>query len=547
MIAFRPSVSGLAVLWLGLIPIQGSSDTDQEFPATRPYVERVRSEGRHLDLSLKEAVRLALTNNLEIAIEDFNEEVTEQRIFATRGDYDPVLSFSTGWSSNEWPSTSILDAGRDIPTSIRRGLDLNTSVQQPVKGGGALRMDLNNVRNSTNSLFSIINPNFESYFNFSFTQPLWRGFRETQTERQLKLYNLDRRINESQFEERVSGIILRLRTEYWELVSAIDIHETRRQSREQAVLQHELNKRRVAVGISAPMEVSRTRAEVSNREQVTIQAEVQIVIRQNALKRLLTPDRSAPLWNLRLIPTDRPRIQPLGIMLEEAIEQALKRRPELERLNLELEQNRIDRDFYKKEGKPRVNLRANVGSYGRSGQVFKNVDFFGALTREPDPANPFYGNFGNSMGQALGFDYISYGIFVDVEIPLRNRRNEGQLAETAIAQRRLRHRQREQEQVIVEEVRNAYERLGIQKRELDMSVLAVRFAQEQLELETKRFKAGLSTNFELLQYQRDVAEARLVELRSQIDYQLALTGLRQAMNTIIDDQDLVVAQRSNSK
>lgn len=544
MVAFRIPFCLLAVLWLGLCPVQGASAPEQEFPSTRPYVERVRSEGGYLDLPLKEAVRLALINNLEIAIEDFNEDVTEQRIFATRGDYDPVLSFTTGWNSSEWPATSILEAGRDIPTTLQRGFRLESSVQQPVRGGGSLQLTLNNVRNSTNSLFSIINPNFQSFFDFTFTQPLWRGFRQTATERQLKLFNLDRHINESQFKERVSNIILRLQTEYWELVSAIDIHETRRQSREQAVLQHELNKRRVAVGISAPMEVSRTRAEVSRREQATIQAEVQIVIRQNALKKLLTPDRSAALWNLTLIPTDRPQIRPLGITLEDAIDEALKRRPELERLNLQLEQNGIDRDFYRKEGKPRINLRASLGSYGRSGQVFKNVDFFGPLSREPDPTNPFYGNFANSMGQALGFDYISYGIFVDVEIPLRNRRNEGQLAETAIAERRLRHQHREQEQLIVEQVRNAYERLGIQKRELDMSALAVRFAEEQLELETKRFKAGLSTNFELLQYQRDVAEARLSELRSQIDYQLALTDLRKAMNTIIDAQDVAVAQRS---
>ena len=544
MVAIRIPVSLLSVLWLGLCPVQGASESDQEFPSSRPYVERVRSDGRYLDLPLKEAVRLALINNLEIAIEDFNEDVTEQLIFQTRGDYDPVLSFTTGWNSNEWPSTSILDAGRNIPTSIRRGLQLESSVRQPVRGGGSLQLTLNNVRNSSNSLFSVINPNFESYFNFSFTQPLWRGFRQTQTERQLKIYNLDRRINESQFKERVSDIILRLQTQYWELVSAIDNHETRRQSREQAVLQHELNKRRVAVGISAPMEVSRTRAEVSRREQSTIQAEVQIVVRQNAVKKLLTPDRSASLWNLTLIPTDRPRIRPLDITLEDAIGEALKRRPELERLDLELEKNRIERKFYRREGKPRVNLRANVGSYGRSGQVFKNVDFFGERTREPDPANPFFGNFGTSLGQALGFDYISYGIFVDVEIPLRNRRNEGLLAETAILERRLRHQHREQEQTIVEEVRNAYDRLGIRKRELDMSALALRFAQEQLELETKRFKAGLSTNFELLQYQRDVAEARLSELRSQIDYQLALTDLRKAMNTIIDAQDVAVAQRS---
>ncbi len=544
MVACRIPVFLSAALWLGLCPVRGSSESDQEFPPSRPYVEQVRSDGRYLDLPLKEAVRLALINNLEIAIEDFNEDVTEQKIFQTRGDYDPVLSFTTGWSSNEWPSTSILDAGRNIPTSIRRGLQLESSVRQPVRGGGSLELTLNNVRNSSNSLFSIINPNFESYFNFSFSQPLWRGFRQTRTERQLKIYNLDRRINESQFKERVSDIILRLQTQYWELVSAIDNHETRRQSREQAVLQHELNKRRVAVGISAPMEVSRTRAEVSRREQATIQAEVQIVVRQNAVKKLLTPDRSASLWNLTLIPTDRPRIRPLGITLEDAIGEALKRRPELERLDLELEKNRIERKFYRREGKPRVNLRANVGSYGRSGQVFKNVDFFGERTREPDPTNPFFGNFGTSLGQALGFDYISYGIFVDVEIPLRNRLNEGLLAETAILERRLRHQHREQEQTIVEEVRNAYERLGIRKRELDMSALALRFAQEQLELETKRFKAGLSTNFELLQYQRDVAEAHLVELRSQIDYQLALTELRKAMNTIIDAQDVAVAQRS---
>ena len=71
-----------AALWLGLCPVRGSSESDQEFPPSRPYVEQVRSDGRYLDLPLKEAVRLALINNLEIAIEDFNEDVTEQKIFA---------------------------------------------------------------------------------------------------------------------------------------------------------------------------------------------------------------------------------------------------------------------------------------------------------------------------------------------------------------------------------------------------------------------------------------------------------------------------------
>ena len=146
------------------------------------------------------------------------------------------------------------------------------------------------------------------------------------------------------------------------------------------------------------------------------------------------------------------------------------------------------------------------------------MDLFGALTREPDPAHPFYGNFGNSMGQALGFDYISYGIFVDVEIPLRNRRNEGQLAETAINERRLNHQRKEQEQLIVEEVRNAYERLGIRNGNWTCPLWRCASPRSSWSWKPNGSKAGLSTNFELLQYQRDVAEARLVELRSQIDY-----------------------------
>ena len=528
----------------GVADPQGKDPTE-EFAESLPYVDQVRRQGGYLELGVKDAVRLALSNNLEIAIEDYNEQMIRESITSTKGFYDPELSFGVGWVSRESPAISILDAGRGITTSSSNGLNLTSTISQQVPGGGAFEFRFDNRRRSSNSLFSTINPNYWSTSDLSFTQPLWRGFLKTQTEHQLKLYNLDRRIDDGQFKERVTGIILQVQQQYWELVSAINDHEIGRQSRELAILQHRNNKKRVDIGILAPIEVSRSRTEVSRREKTVIQSEVQIILYQNALKRLLAPDPNASMWSLTLIPTDRPEVRDVEMTLKDAIKSAFARRPELERIRLELEKNRVDYDFYKREGKPRVNLRANIGSVGTSGQTFKNVDFLGALTREPDPDHPFSGNLGNSISQALGFDFIDYGVGVEVTIPLRNRSNEGDLARTAIDERRLHSRLQSQQMLIVEEVRNAFETITTQKKQLEVARMALQLSGEQLDLETRRFEAGLSNNFELLTYQRDLAEAQVQELRAQVDYQLAVMHLSRAMNTIVSDSDIVLARGQN--
>ena len=434
-------------------PAPEEKDPGEEFTERLPYVDQARQQGGFLELGIKDAVKLALSNNLEIVIEDYNEAITRELITSTKGFYDPELTVGASWGSSEFPAVSILDAGRGLFTRISRDLRFTSSISQQVPGGGSLEFRFDNRRGSSNSLFTTINPDFFSTSDFSFTQPLWRGFLQTSTKRQLKLHNLERRINDGQFKERVAGIIQQVQQQYWELVSAINDHEIRRRSRELAILQHRNNQKRVDIGILAPIEVSRSRTEVSTREITVIQSEVLIIRHQNALKRRLAPDPDAPLWSLTLIPTARPQVRDVDIALKEAIQQAFERRPELEQLRLELEKNGVDYEFYKKEGKPRVNLVASLGSRGRSGQTFKNVDFLGILDREPDPDHPFSGNLGTAISQAVAFDFIDYSVGVEVVIPLRNRNNEGTLAQTALAERRLHSRLRNRQQLIVEEVR----------------------------------------------------------------------------------------------
>ena len=521
------------------------STSDQDIQVPEPYLERMRRISTVMELSLQESIRMALSNNLEIAIENYNEDMNREQIIKTRGFYDPTLGFTVGWNSTKRPTTSVLDSGGGLLVNVNDGFTFNTNLNQNVIGGGVLTVLWNNGRRETNSQFFSVNPSYDTNFNVSFTQPLWRGFgKKTATERQIKIANLDTKISDAQFKQRVVEIIQQVQNQYWEMVFAVENYDTQRKSVELAIVQHRNNRKRVEIGVMAPIEITSSAAEVATREQSLIQSEVQIINAQNGLKRLLAPDPSAAIWNLTLIPVDRPRLREVSLTLQEAIDTSIRNRPELETIKLQMEQNEVDHRFYQREGKPSLNLRANFGSIGTSGTVFQTVsgEIFERPTQIPDPDDPRFGTFGTAWNQAFGFDFTNWGIFFDVTVPLRNRSNDADLAMVAISERRLNSQIKNQQQMVIVEVRNAYETIATRKKSLEAARAASRLAQEQLDGENKRFEAGLSTNFEVLRFQRDLSTNQVSELRAQVDYELAVTALQKAMYTIIDENDILSAR-----
>ena len=156
-------------------PLQDSVQ-EEEIQLPDSYVDRVRKEGALLEISLKEAIRLALNNNLERAIENFNEEINREQIIRTRGFYDPVFAFTVGWSSSESPTRSELDAGGGVVVSEFKNFQFNNEFTQNVAGGGTFVASWTNSRFDTNSLFNFLNPSYNTRLNLQFTQPLMRGF-----------------------------------------------------------------------------------------------------------------------------------------------------------------------------------------------------------------------------------------------------------------------------------------------------------------------------------------------------------------------------------
>lgn len=507
-----------------------------EFPPSPPYEEAVAQQRPLWRLSVGDVVDRAFHNNLDLTIERYNQLLARQRVVGSRGFYDPLVSLTSNVGTAINPLTAPAGDTR-IPAETINSSGFSPSVRQNLIGGGTVTAGLTNSQSLTSSLAPAVNPAFASGFTTSVTQPLLRGLFATSIDRQLDSGRLDVNIADAQYRQKVTFVLQQALTQYWELVFAIESYETRRQSKALALVQYESTKVRVQTGLLTPTAVTASRAEIASRERDMLLARVQIINAENALKQLLSEDPSAPVWNMALIPTDRPEPQVAFSVIDEAVAAALAHRPEIEQLRFQTAQNQIDRKFFFWEKRPTVNLTGSFTALGKSGTVFQRV----GGERLQDIANPAFGGYHTSWGQVFGFDFPTWSLGLTMQVPLGNRAADAQLAQAKIVAERLRTQMTRTQQSVIVEVRGSLEVIGMQKQSLDAAHLTTQLSEEQLEAQNARYEAGFSSDFELLRYQRDYVDAKVRELRALIDLQLAVLSLERATDTLVEAHGVALA------
>ena len=118
-------------------------------------------------------------------------------------------------------------------------------------------------------------------------------------------------------------------------------------------------------------------------------------------------------------------------------------------------------------------------------------------------------------------------------LPLKNRAAEGQLGRALAEGRKVDARRKLLEQTVESEVRNAVQAVEIARQRVETARASRESAQKQLDSEQRRFEAGLSTTFFILDRQNALAEARGRELRALTDYNKALSELQRVMGTTL--------------
>ena len=515
------------VIFLLFLPFfQMLSGQDSAFALPKPYREQLEARGPVRELTLQDAITTALRSNLEIEIEDYNRGLAKANVASANSYYVPIAAMNTSLLANNTPATSLLQSGT-FGSLISHSWTIAPSIQENLPGGGNATVTVNMNRMSTNSDYSLINPAYGSTIGLTVTQPLWRGFRRTAAERQIVIARLNERMDEGQFRQKVTSVVEQVINSYWRLMITVENYEAQRQGWSVASAEYEQARKS-----SDAASIASQRSDVASHEQSVTHAAVQIIQASNALKRLLATSIMDPVWNAGLICSDRPDFQESSVSLDEAVKTALERRPELEQLRLQIQQSDAEVRFDKQEAKPTVNLRVEALSAGNAGTITEVL---------PQSTLAPYGGLGTAYRQVLNFQHPSLAAGLEVRLPLRNTAARSQLASAVIGTRKLETQLRAAREDVLVDIRNAWEMMAVQRKNVEAAGFSRSAAEGRLAAETKN--QGAPENLEVLRDRRNVAEARVREWQALIDHRLSQVSLQRAMNTLLDEQQIVLARR----
>jgi outer membrane protein TolC len=514
------------------------SDTQEIPPLPLSPIEQAEKDGTALRVSLRDITKLALQYNLDIAIQDTNEQLAQQSIRQQYGSYDPQLTATLGYDSRKNANTTQYDISAASFNKSDSG-SWNFTFRQPVKTGGTFQATWNSSRRASNSNSAIFNPSYSSSMTVQFTQPLWRNLKIDSNRANIKLANLDLDTSDSQFKQKVTDTISSIQSSYWDLVSAIRNYEIRRSAVQLAQINLRDNRKKVEVGVSAPIDVTDAEATEAQREGDLISAEETILRAENTLRSLISNDRNAEIWSKVIVPTDEPNFEAYKVDVNTAIETALKNRPELAQADIQLRQLDIRKRLNENNRKWQFDLTGSFGSNGTAGpQGCQKNNFTGDCVLDAS-GNPILltppalvGGLGTSYKTIFTEGFTNWSFQFQVTIPLRNRQQLMNIRKT--------------EQSIQVEVRNALQTLETNRKQVETAGIARKLAEERLDGETKRFDAGLSQNYLVLQRQNELSSAQYSELQALIRYKQGIITLQKAMYNLLESNQFEIAKESSS-
>lgn len=478
-----------------------------------------------LRLSLADAIRLTLANNTEVRINQLQYEGARFAVDRAYQGFDPVFTSSFNSRRATTPTTDQLAGAATLST-----LSQTTSLgfQQRFFTGTQYNINFNGTRNTTNSVFSNFNPSLGTSLDFSVSQPLLRNRGLLPQKAPLVIARRNQQQSRQTFLGQVQDSISQAVNRYWDVVEARDNLKVLRKSLELAEETYKLDKRKLELGALPPLDIYRSESQVANRRVQVIQAEYRLRQLEDELRRVIGADLDpfVRALDIELNEQAEPSGELMAVEMQQAVEMALKQRPELEALRLQLANDATSVNVAHNSLQPDLNLTAFYNSSGRGGN---RID-----TSVNPPVITSRGGLGDAFDQLGSWDFPSYGFTLSLRLPIKNRVAEADLGNALVAQKRSLYTQRQREQAISLEARTAVNQLEQAKLSMAASKIALDVARKNLEAEQRKYELGAQTIFFVLDAQTQLSQAEQELLRAQIGYQRAVTAVDRATGSLLD-------------
>jgi outer membrane protein TolC len=488
-------------------------------------------------LTLDEAVALALERNLDIAVQRLNPQLQDIAIASARSFYSPTITSTLSQAENSNAPTSQLQISQGGGGVVNNTLTYNGGLSQNLPWGGSVQATLNNTRQATTSNNAFYNPQFQSVWSVSFAQPLVRGFRIDSQRRLLQVSRTNREISDVQLRASITNTVSNVRNAYWDYVFAVQAVEVAQQSLALATKLVQDNQVRVEVGTMAPIDVVQAQAEQATRRQALVTAESTRRTSELALKRLIVSGTADANWNTTLDPVDRPEFRMEPIDVEAAIRRALSERTDLEIARHNIENNRVTMNYLYNQTLPAIDLQVNYGVQGVGGPFLQRSNVLGGEVTQTIP-----GGLGDALSSLLRNRYPRWTVGVNVSYPIGTSSQDAAVARARVQVSQVEAQLKQIELQIATDVTNASIQLRNAAEGVQASQAARELSQRRLEAEQSKFEVGMSTNYFVVQAQRDLNDARNSELRAVLNYRKALVEFERLQQTSLQTLNITIVQ-----
>ena len=573
-----------------------------EFNNTHTLDQLIR-DGK-IYLSLADAIKLALANNYDIAIQRYNLDIADTDILRAkagsnlRGVSAGVVQGTIGGAASTQLSgggpggTSLAQGGsasgasglvlstngggptpeyRDPvlsgQTQLQRQLSASTSALSPPSStntdfynfgytqgfspGAQLAVTFDNQRQTTNNPFASFSPALTSSFQATLTQHLLQGRGFFINNRFIVQAKRDRQITDSAFRQQVLSTVNQVENIYWGLVSAYEDVQAKQRALEQSQRLAADNRKQLQIGTLAPLDVTNADSSVATDQQSLVNSQTTLEYQQLVMKQAIARNLEDPtLAAAPVIPTDRVSLDKLeeeSAPVETLVQQAYQARPEIEQAELNLKNAELTVKAIKNGLLPQVDVYGFYGAATAGGAQSASCETFsatGAIIPCPAGTVPTI-NYTNVFQNLFNSSNPDKGAGVNVNITLRNRVAQADQERSQLEFRQAQLRLAQLYTQIRIQVINAQYALTQDRASVEASHAAREYQGKSLAAENEKYRLGASTTQLVLQQKRNVASAEANYITAVTTYARDRASLEQTLANTLEKYGIDLADTAS--
>jgi len=460
---------------------------------------------------------------------------------------DPTLYVAGSFAhTTAIETTTILTGTTALVTQYK---SLTYGIQESYWTGTTVSVGMqSNLGLNQNAATAIFNPVDQAYGQIQITQNLLNGFGLGVNKRAYHKARNNLRYNDLSFENQAIATVANVVNLYWDLVSFDESLKVQKQTVELDNRLYQDTKRRADLGAIAPIDVLQSEADLKNAQQAEIAQEAQVLKQEMILKNVLTRTGldNPMVVAARIVPTDHiemPAQEPV-VPLQDEVAEALRKRPEVEQNSISLENARLDLLGTKNNLMPQLQAVATLTNNGQAGQV-------NALNPDPTyygPVNNFLiGGYGTALTQLFNRNFPNYTVGFSLSIPLRNRSAQADMVTNELQYRQSEIQRRQLLNNIKLNVLNAVTDVRNARAAYETSVVARKLQDATLAGTRRKYDLGTATILDVVVAQRDDTARQLTEIENLRQYQDANTNLKQMTGTILEAYDVSLDEAKNGQ